>query len=215
MKHTLAFIIVLYVAGCSSTTSNTQTVTDINGNVYPTVQIGEQTWMAENLRTTQYADGTPIANIIDDDQWARLDFGAWAYYDHNPANDAIYGKLYNWYAVANSAGLCPTGWHVPTDEEWTVLSEFLGEDAGHKMKSTTGWDNNGNGSNASGFTGLPGGLRDDDGTFYDVGRVDGFWSSSEYSSDVAWFRALGSDHRGLGRGSNDKRLGFSVRCLRD
>jgi uncharacterized protein (TIGR02145 family) len=215
MKLILAFIIVLYVAGCSPT------VRDLDGNEYKTVQIGEQTWMAENLRTSKYRDGTPIANITDDDQWRRFESGAWAHYDNQTANETKYGKLYNWYAVSDSRGLCPEGWHVPTVEEWRVLSGYLGEDAGFKMKSTSGWDKNGNGSNESGFTGLPGGIRYGgrylDRTFLNVGEYVHFWSSSELSSNSgsAWYLYLHDDGRNLNRYGDLKKSGFSVRCLRD
>jgi uncharacterized protein (TIGR02145 family) len=193
----------------------TTSVTDIDGNVYPTVHIGTQVWMAANLKTTRYRDGTTIPNVTNGTTWSGLTTGAWANYDNNAANDATYGKLYNWYAVADSRNICPAGWHVPTDAEWTVLSNFLATDVGFKMKSTSGWDNNGNGSNASGFNGLPGGVRNPNGTFATVGRSGYFWSSSEFNSDYAWYRYLGSGNRDLGRVSNDKSFGFSVRCLRD
>jgi uncharacterized protein (TIGR02145 family) len=193
-------------------------LTDIDGNVYKTFQIGSQNWMAANLKTTRYRDGSVIPNVTNATTWAGLETGAWVNYNNDAANDAIYGKLYNWLAVATSAGLCPTGWHVPTDSEWTVLSNFLAGDVGFKMKSTSGWADNGNGSNESGFNGLPGGYRSwSRGRFDDVGRSGVFWSSSELipGSVYVWYRylnygfALNSEH------SAGKRTGFSVRCLRD
>jgi uncharacterized protein (TIGR02145 family) len=190
-------------------------IQDIDGNRYKTVRIGDQVWMAENLRTTRYQDGSLIPNVTDGGQWSQLSTGAWAFYNNDPALGEIYGKLYNWYAAADERNACPVGWHVPSDEEWTVLSEFLGEDAGFKMKSISGWDNNGNGSNASGFTGLPGGSRYLDGTFYDVGRFGIFWSSSEYNSANAWRRFLDVPNRALYREYLIfKGNGFSIRCVR-
>jgi uncharacterized protein (TIGR02145 family) len=171
--------------------------------------------MAENLKTSKYRDGTPIPNVTGTSQWGNLTTGAWSHYENSSANETVYGKLYNWYAVADSRNICPVGWHVPTDAEWTVLSNHLGSEPGHKMKATSGWTNNGNGSNASGFNGLPGGSRVDDGTFSNVGRSGLFWSSSKNFSVSAWSRVLLNDYRFLDRNLNDERDGFSVRCLRD
>ena len=190
-------------------------IADIDGNTYKTVQIGRQCWMAENLKTSKYQDGTTIPNVTGNSQWGRLTTGAWVHYDNSSANETVYGKLYNWYAVADRRNVCPTGWYVPSDAEWTILSNFIGTDVGFKMKSTTGWVNNGNGSNASGFNGLPGGYRFPDDEFNAVGRDGYFWSSSEASSGVARNRGLGGGVRALGRGSHYKSDGFSVRCVLD
>jgi uncharacterized protein (TIGR02145 family) len=192
-----------------------RSISDIEANIYKTVQIGDQCWMAENLRTSKYRDGTEIPNVTDNSQWWDLTTGAWAHYDNQDAYETKYGKLYNWYAVADSRNLCPTGWHVPSDAEWTALWNQLGSDPGHKMKSTSGWNNNGNGSNASGFTGLPGGYRKYDGTFFAVGRLGYFWSSTARLSGTAVSRFLGGGRRGLSFESDYKFSGFSVRCLRD
>jgi uncharacterized protein (TIGR02145 family) len=190
--------------------ATTGSVTDIDGNTYKIVQIGTQVWMAENLRTSKYRDGSSIPNVTGNSQWAGLTTGAWAHYDNSTANETVYGKLYNWHAVADRRNVCPTGWHVPSDAEWTVLSNFLATDVGFKMKATTF-----GGSNASGFNGLPGGYRGSDGAFGDVGSYGFFWSSSEGSSGSAWNRHLGRDGRDLLRFNGGKRLGFSVRCVRD
>jgi uncharacterized protein (TIGR02145 family) len=196
--------------------TTTPTVSDIDGNVYPTVQIGTQVWMAANLKTTRYRNGTSIPNVTNATTWAGLTTGAWAHYENNAANDATYGKLYNWFAAADSRNLCPAGWHMPTDSDWTVLSNFLATDVGFKMKSTSGWLNNGNGSNASGFNGLPGGYRNVVGFFYDVGSYGYYWSASDGSSDDAWARLRIDVSRDLSRDDiNFERDGFSVRCLRD
>ena len=194
-------------------------VSDIEGHIYQTVLIGSQFWMAENLRSATYANGEPIPNVTDT-TWAQLSTGAWCHYDNNTANDAIYGKLYNWYTTVDPRGLCPVGWHVPTDAEWTVLMDYLGGEsvAGGKMKSTTGWNAPNTGAtNESGFSGLPGGSRaaSNDGLYDLVGYYGDLWSSSESSAAFAWFCFLDLYSGGTARFSNDKRNGHSVRCLRD
>jgi uncharacterized protein (TIGR02145 family) len=195
------------------------TVTDINGNIYPTVLIGNQWWMSENLRSTNYANGESIPNVTIDTDWGQLSSGAWCNYDNNVANDAAYGKLYNWYTTVDPRGLCPTGWHVPSNGEWTVLTDFLGgaSIAGGKMKSITGWSNQNTGAtNESGFSGLPGGNRTNNiGIFYSDGISGSWWSSEENISGFALNRNLSYDLGSANSGSNNKRSGFSVRCLRD
>jgi uncharacterized protein (TIGR02145 family) len=187
-------------------------IADIDGNRYKTVRIGEQVWMAENLRTSRYQDGTPIPNVTDGTQWSQLTTSAWSYNDNNPTNGEIYGKLYNWYAASDQRNICPVGWFVPTDEEWTVLSNYLGADAGIKLKSITGWDDNANGSNSSGFNGLPGGYRAGD--FANIGSTGQFWSSTQVSSSRAWFRYLHFSFDVLGKHDDPMEHGFSIRCVR-
>ncbi|MFN4881275.1 MAG: fibrobacter succinogenes major paralogous domain-containing protein, partial [Bacteroidota bacterium] len=197
------------------------TMTDQQGNVYKTIVIGTQEWMAENLKTTIYRNGNPIANVTDSSQWVNLETGAWCYYNNNSQYDCPYGKLYNWYAVADSRNVCPTGWHVPTDAEWTTLTSFLGGEtvAGGKMKSTDlqYWISpNGAATNESGFSGLPGGNRDGlNGYFYGVGYYGYWWSSPESSTTGAWYRYLSYDDGNAYRYGAYKRDGFSVRCLKD
>jgi uncharacterized protein (TIGR02145 family) len=201
------------------------TMTDQQGNVYKTIVIGTQEWMAENLKTTIYRNGDAIANVTNNSQWVNLTTGAWCYYDNYSQYDCPYGKLYNWYAVADSRNLCPTGWHVPTDAEWETLTSFLGglAVAGGKMKSTglQYWFSLGGccsipaATNESGFSGLPGGSRYNNGTFYDIMEDGYWWSSTEDNTDSAWSRFLF-----FGSGSVDffnvnKEEGLSVRCLRD
>jgi uncharacterized protein (TIGR02145 family) len=161
---------------------------------------------------------------LNNSQWGSTTSGAYAIYNNDAANDALYGKLYNWYAVNDSRGLCPTGWHVPSDAEWTTLTDFLGGQsvAGGKMKSTAtqptpgGWNPPNTGAtNSSGFTGLPGGDRDSGGWFDHLGFNGTWWSSSVTGSGVAWYRVLYSDNARANRGTNVHRLGFSVRCARD
>jgi uncharacterized protein (TIGR02145 family) len=195
-------------------------ITDINGNTYKTVIIGNQEWMAENLRNTKYADGTAIPNVTDKTKWYNLTTGAWCNYENNSQYEATYGKLYNWYAV-NTSKLCPTGWHVPTDEEWTVLTDYL-SNKGHKskegiaLKASSTWANNGNGTDNFGWKGLPGGcLNGYYGYFGGVESSGYWWSSSERTTGYACYRRLYRDGDDVNRGNFYKSCGYSVRCLRD
>jgi uncharacterized protein (TIGR02145 family) len=196
------------------------TMTDQQGNVYKTIVIGAQEWMAENLKTTIYRNGNAIANITDNAQWEGLTTGAWASYNNDSQNDCPYGKLYNWYAVADPGHVCPTGWHVPTDDEWTTLTDYLGGAAvaGGKMK-TTGlqyWISPNTGAtNESGFSGLPGGGHYSNGSFDGVGSFGNWWSSSEYDTNSVWYRYLTYYNGSAYQYSSNKQSGFSVRCLRD
>jgi uncharacterized protein (TIGR02145 family) len=171
--------------------------------------------MAENLKTSKYRNGSPIPNVIDNSLWGSLTTGAWANYGNNTPNNATHGKLYNWYAVADARSLCPVGWHVPSDSEWTVLSSFLETEVGFKLKSASGWGNTYNGSNYSGFTALPSGYRGKDGSFGFLRSYAYFWSSTQLHSGTAWLRNLSSSSDGINRFTNEKKQGFSVRCLRD
>ena len=198
-------------------------ITDSEGNTYKTVYIGTQQWMAENLKVSKYNDGTVIPNVTDNTAWSNLTTGAWAYYNNDAANNAKYGKLYKWYAVSpttnGNKNVCPTGWHVPTDAEWTVLTDYLGglTVAGGKMKEVgiTSWNSpNTDATNTSLFTGLPGGLRIGSGGYTNVG-VGVWWSSTESNVGSAWHRYL-SNSNGYAYSSYDlKNYGLSVRCLRD
>ena len=197
--------------------------------------------MKENLKTSKYRNGNPIGEVSDAGQWAAIwnngnptGQAAWCYYNNDAANNTTYGKLYNWYAVADPRGLCPAGWHVPTDHDWQLLTKYLdpaadttqccSNNAGGKMKGIgtiqagTGlWqDPNTDATNSSGFTGLPGGYRNYLGTYVSIGDSGNWWSSTEYSSSTAWncFLNYYFGNSGLYYG-NDKTYGFSVRCLRD
>ena len=203
------------------------TVTDIDGNVYETVIIGDQLWMAENLKVTHYRNGDEIPTGHSNSEWESLSTGAYAVYDDDPSNAEIYGNLYNWYAIDLETGVCPEGWHVPTDDEWTILSDYLGgsDIAGGKLKECTEgscpeseyWNSpNMGATNESGFTGLPGGCRwASSGSYLYLGVVGFFWSSTEYSNDDAWYRILNCNYSGIGRTIDNKRYGSSVRCVRD
>ncbi len=194
---------------------NCGTVTDFDGNVYQTVTIGEQVWMAENLKATHYRNGDPIPNVADFSEWVWLTTGAYCEY----ISVATYGRLYNWYAVDDSRGLAPEGWHVPTDAEWQTLVDYLGGGsvAGGKMKETgtTHWNSPNTGAtNESGFSALPGGFRGG-GIFTGIGDNALFWSSSEANSSDAWYRYLNSFSSEIDRNDTGKPSGFSVRCVKD
>jgi uncharacterized protein (TIGR02145 family) len=193
-------------------------VTDIDGNFYPSIIINGQEWMQKNLAVTKYRNGDPIPTGLSDATWSSTTSGAYAIYNNDAANNTIYGKLYNWYAVNDSRGLCPTGWHVPSDAEWTTLETSLGGSsvAGGKMKSITGWSSPNTGAtNESGFSGLPGGYRSYNGTYYGVGNVGLWWSSTEDDSGFSLYRLLPYGDSLVFRDYYDKRAGFSVRCVRD
>jgi uncharacterized protein (TIGR02145 family) len=204
--------------GVHNSNLNYGSLTDQEGNVYKTIVIGNQEWMAENLNTSIYRNGDPIENVVDGSQWANLSTGAWCYYNNDNQFECPYGKLYNWYAVADPRNVCPTGWHVPSDGEWTVLTDYLGIEAGGKMKSVglNYWlQPNFNATNESGFSGLPGGLVWSSSAFSAAGDEGLWWSSSEYGIDSAWFRYLNYSYSSVSIYYDSKQNGFSVRCLRD
>jgi uncharacterized protein (TIGR02145 family) len=186
----------------------------------PTIVIGTQQWMNENLDVVTYRNGDVIPQVTNAIAWAGLTTGAWCYYGNDVENGAIYGKLYNWYAVNDSRGLAPKGWHVATDDEWIILTTTLGGTsvAGGNMKSigTTRWTTpNTNATNRSGFAGLPGGSRDYTGGFFVIGLHGTWWSSSEYSTTYAWLHFLVNENGAAYSANHNKESGFSVRCLRD
>ena len=190
----------------------TLTVKDIDGNTYNTVQIGRQCWTKENLKVSKYNDGSTIPNVKDDKLWSQLSTASWSNYNNDPAND-VYGKFYNWYAVDDARELCPTGWHVPKDIEWTTLVDYLGGEsvAGGKMRLK--------GTNESGFTALEGGYRTNDGVFTNLTRDAFFWSATANGDNNALTRVLYDISYGNGITRTDyrtlKSYGFSVRCLKD
>ena len=218
--------------GTSVCTGGPSTVTDVDSNVYNVVTIGNQCWMQENLKTTKYRNGDTIPGNLSDAAWSSTTGGAQADYDNDPTNKATYGKLYNFYAVADPRGLCPTGWHVPSDAEWQTLETALGmpaaelnntggrgsaQNVGGKMKSVSPlWlSPNAGATNSSGFAGLPGGLRNYYGTYYGIGNLGVWWSSTQYSTANAWVRFLNCNYGNVDRNFNFERVGFSVRCVRD
>jgi uncharacterized protein (TIGR02145 family) len=197
-----------------------RTVTDIDCNVYQTVKIGEQVWMAENLKVTHYRNGDPIPNVTDNTEWAGLSTGAYCEYNNDINNVAIYGRLYNWYAVDDSRNIAPAGWHVPNNTEWQILVDYLGGGAvaGGKMKEagTTHWQNPNTGAtNESGFSALPGGYRRNDSPYLYLGHFALFWSSTESFGGGAWSRNLDYQYSDIGYNNPNKRHGFSIRCVKD
>jgi uncharacterized protein (TIGR02145 family) len=205
---------------------------------YPVVIIGTQSWMAENLNTTKYNDGTAIPNVSDVTAWAALTTGGYCDYDNTPSNSTIYGKLYNFYTIVDTRKLCPTDWHVPTDVEMNTLENYLivngynydGTTTGKKyakaLASTTRWASySGQGTvgnidypakrNNTGFTALPGGYRYDNSKYFGIGYYGTWWSSTEYNSTIAWSLDLHYTGSDATLGGVAKQNGFSVRCLRD
>ena len=206
------------IGGCAG---GPTTLTDIDGNVYNVVSIGNQCWMQENLKVTRYRNGDSILTGLNEATWTTTDNGAFFFHD-----SSLYGNLYNWFAVNDSRGLCPLGWHVPSDEEWSTFINYFEPNAnggnnsnyaGFIMKSTTGWISPNWASNGIGFKGLPGGSIGGYGWLSSLGPgSDGFWwSSTEYDSENAWLRSLVYDGFDVGRYFWGKREGNSIRCVRD
>jgi uncharacterized protein (TIGR02145 family) len=198
-------------------------VTDIEGNVYKTIEIGTQTWMAENLRTTKYNDNTSIPLVVDESKWIGLITPAYCWYNNDLYYKTDYGALYNWYA-ASTGKLCPAGWHVPSKEECITLGTYLGgnDKAYFKLKeiSTSHWDSPNDGAtNESGFTALPaGGRLSEDGAFYEMGRAAGFWSSDQYNTNSGWLRQIvqmGGTNNYTNVVGGIKKDGGPVRCIKD
>ena len=202
----------------------TNTVSDVDGNIYNSVQIGAQCWTQSNLKVSKYRNGNNIPTGLNNSAWIGTTSGAYAIYDNDPVNDGLYGKLYNHYAVTDSRGLCPTGWHVPSDAEWTTLENQLGGPsvAGGALKSTAtqptsgGWISpNFGATNSSGFTALGGGVRDTNGGFIYVTDRGHWWSSSVSSGANAWMRYLRCFQQSFHLTQESRVYGFSVRCIKD
>jgi uncharacterized protein (TIGR02145 family) len=198
-----------------TTAHETGTVTDIDGNIYQTVKIGNQWWMAENLKVTHYRNGEAIPNVTDDVSWNSITTGAYCNYDNDVNYVATYGRLYNWFAVVDSRNMAPTGWHMPSDAEWQTLIDYLGglSVAGGKMKETgtLHWNAPNTGAtNESGFTALPGGYRSGS-----MGGDAYFWSSTQYDSGAAFRRFLYFNNSAVERYFAGKGDGFSIRCVKD
>ena len=187
------------------------------GESVSVVTIGSQVWTNKNLDVETYSNGDVIPQVQDKNAWNNLNTGAWCYYDNDASNGTKYGKLYNWYAVHDPRGLAPSGYHISTDAEWEQLRDYSGgvSEAGTKMKSTSGWYENGNGTNSSGFSGLPGGQRDSSGTFYGINTNGLWWSSTRYGTNNASFSFMHYADDYVYKYYSDKRFGFSVRIIRD
>lgn len=199
------------------------TVSDSDNNVYKTITIGTQTWMAENLRTTKYRNGESIPEVTSNTEWKNLTSGAYSNYGNTSDVDAIatFGRLYNWFAVTDSRNLAPTGWHVATDADWTTLTTFLGGEsvAGGKLKETgtTHWNSPNTGAdNSTGFTALPAGRREyTDGSFINIGFNGFWWTSSAYNPDYSWYRQINYDGAIVNPANFHKQYGFAIRCVKD
>ncbi len=196
-------------------------MTDIDGNIYRTIKIGAQIWMAENLRTTHYRNGDTIPNILGNEEWNGLTTGAWCNYNNTNDLDTIatYGRLYNWYAVADSRGLAPEGWRVPTIADWTILIDYLGGDeiASNKMKEVgiEHWEDFYQSDNSSGFTAIPGGRRYLSNDYSGIGSYSVFWTSSEYDLTSAGFLYLFDFSSNVNKGINYKQNGYSLRLIKE
>ena len=203
---------VLYTPG--------DTMSDQEGTKYPTIVILGKRWMAANLRTAKYRDGSSITNASTNAAWSSQTEGAWSVYDNQNSNNAVYGKLYNWFATVSPKELCPTGWKVPTDTDWENLIAYLGDvnKAGLKMR-TTGtslWNPpNAGADNSSGFSGVPGGNRGDFGAFGFKGAAAFFWTSTQFDATFARFRSLNGDLPTVTDGYDRKKVGMSVRCMEE
>jgi uncharacterized protein (TIGR02145 family) len=222
MKQINLIIMALGLVCISEEAVYSQTIADIDGNLYNTVMIGTQNWMKENLKTTKYNDGSEIPYIKADSIWSSFTMGAYCDFDNKPTISEIYGRLYNWYVVTltNPKNVCPSGWHVPTDEEWTILTFYLGDGhvAGGKMKEkgTAHWIRpNIGATNETGFTALPGGGRLYSGAFGSLGEGGFWWSSTERDSQLALFTGIANADSSVSNNSGFKNCGFSIRCMKN
>ena len=203
------------------------------GYDYATVLIGEQCWFAENLRSKSYQNGDSIPSGLNDNEWSSTTSGATSKYgegsstcfDFSPDGEACdeawsineFGRLYNWLAVSDARSLCPSGWHAPTEEDATELATFLSQEpfVGNQMKETFGWENDGNGNNSSGYSGLPGGSRGSDGTFYGAGIVGRWWLAAPVNAEQAKSHVLNANVSDLWLAHTSQKSGYSVRCIQD
>ena len=224
-------LLIIFTNSCKKDESNTSnTITDIDGNVYHSATIGTQVWLVENLKTTKYNDGTAIPNITADATWGAENTGAYCDYSNTPGNSTTYGRLYNWYAVDNNVAtkvasnggknVCPISWHVPSDAEWTTLTTFLGGEtvASGKLKETgtTHWTfPNTGATNETGFTAPPGGLRVYFAGYSTIGNSGLWWSSTEFSAADALYRIMNVNDPNVFRVDGYKQYGYSVRCVKD
>lgn len=219
----LLAILMISQPGCQKTEDpiiiqHSDLVTDIEGNIYKTLNIGNQRWMVENLNVSHFRNGDPIPEAKTEEEWelsGKEHTPAWCYYDNELTSASGYGKLYNGYAINDPRGLSPEGWRVASTKERPGLIEYLGgvDKAGIKLKSNTAWDLNGNGDNSSGFSGLPGGGRLSGGDFTDMGHSGTWWTGSEITSITTYGYNLNNTHNGIFRGIFDKANGLSVRAV--
>lgn len=224
LSNFLVFLAALLFIVSSCKKNDEETITDADGNLYTSVTIGTQVWMVENLKTTRFNDGTDIPLITENTQWPNASSPAYCWYDNNISNKEPFGALYNWHSV-NTGKLCPAGWHVPTQNDWEELIDFLGGDvvAGGKLK-TPGTIEGGDGiwyqpnvdaTNETGFTAVPGGMRSAD--FFDINYGGVWWTSTEYSPERAFYYYINNYNAEIGDSDTGgtKNSGFSVRCMKD
>ncbi len=219
----LSFLLALGLFSCKKD-EGPETVTDVDGNVYKTVKIGDQIWMAENLRVTHYKDGSPIPYVSDNTIWSGLNTPAYCWYNNDEAsNKNTYGALYNWFTV-NAKGadnipkLAPEGWHIPSDAEWQILADYLGNSDGGQLKETGSlyWNlPNTGATNKFAFGGRGGGFRAENGIYSNIKNYADFWTSTEESSQYSIYWDLSFDNAVLGNGAWYKQMGYSVRCIKD
>lgn len=218
----------IIVSSCGSSNQKTSN----EGSVINEVTIGRQVWMTENLNVEKFRNGDSIPEAKTDEEWKKAGESgqpAWSYYDNDPKNGEIYGKLYNWYAVNDPRGLAPEGWHISSEKDWAILRDFLRDEdqAGVKLKSINFWayDNRtigpdeppkpGNGTNESGFSGLPGGMRRIRGGFGFMKYSGWWWSTNEHEKYSAWSRTLSYHSGSMDRQDLPKSNGLSVRCVKN
>lgn len=223
MKHPFFLLTFLLFGNLIQTSSlNAQTPTtvkDIDGFEYKIVRVGGQTWMAQNLGVTRFRNGDPIMEANSPEEWQRADrerIPAWCYYDNDPANGPLYGKLYNWYAASDPRGLAPAKWRIPNEIEWMRMIDYLGGKikAGIQLKDSNGWKDDGNGVNKTGFKALPGGNRSERGTFNGIGNYGYWWSAQEHASETAEGFDMGYKYKEINKFAFRKGNGFSIRCVR-
>jgi len=209
----------------------TDTASDADNNSYTTVQIGTQCWLQQSLNTTKYANGDAIPEVTGNSAWAALSDGAWSHYGNVASNSNTYGRLYNYFAATDERGICPVGWHIPTETDWVDLEVYLGMPSGEinntgfrgttqggaiKQTGTTLWlSPNTAATNSTGFTALPTGGRGNDGTYYFINQGGDMWSSTESTSSDAYYRSTYYENGGIWRGAASKKYGFSIRCMKD
>ena len=192
-------------------------ITDIDGNIYHSIKIGEQTWMVENLRTTHYRNGDLIPNETDNRKWSTLTTGAYCDYENNNSNSNEYGKLYNWYAVNDNRNIAPEGWHIPSDDEWTKLTDFLGGEivAAKKLKDINWKSQDISTINKKEFSALPGGYRGNNGDFNYLNIAGSWWTASKANDYSACCRHMDYASTSVNSSQYLKIFGFSVRCIKD
>lgn len=211
----ISLLSLVFLLGACNNTNRSESI-----NNRDEIKIGVQTWAIANLNVTHFRNGDTIPEAKTAKEWEKAGDGAipaWCYYNNEAANGEKYGKLYNWFTVNDKRGLAPNGWHIPDDDEWTKLIEYSGgrDSAGIKMKSSGGWNDNGNGTNTTDFSGFPGGYRYNNGAFNGIGKFGSWWSTTAFETGGAWYRYLTSNNGVITRKFDDIRDGFSVRCLKD